>query len=61
MPDDAAYFHAQWRRSNPLPYKEDHTLLDGIAGSGLSWLLSPSGVIRWQSRGERARIWLRME
>ena len=22
MPDDAAYFHAQFRRVNPLPYKE---------------------------------------
>ena len=28
IPDDRAYFHAQWRRSNPLPYKEVHTLLD---------------------------------
>src|SRR5437899_1757151 len=26
VPDDAAYFHAQWRRSNPLPYKQVHTL-----------------------------------
>ena len=23
--DDAAYFHAQWRRSNPLPYGQVHT------------------------------------
>ena len=22
VPDDAAYFHAQFRRVNPLPYKE---------------------------------------
>jgi hypothetical protein len=22
VPDNAAYFHAQWRRSNPLPYGE---------------------------------------
>ena len=26
VPDDAAYFHAQFRRVNPLPYKEDYTL-----------------------------------
>src|SRR5690554_1674777 len=26
IPDHAAYFHAQFRRSNPLPYKEVHTL-----------------------------------
>lgn len=34
VPDDAAYFHAQWRRSNPLPYKQVHTLLDGVQGQG---------------------------
>ncbi|MCL6511400.1 MAG: DUF2961 domain-containing protein [Anaerolineae bacterium] len=34
VPDDAAYFHAQWRRSNPLPYKSVHTLLDGVRGQG---------------------------
>jgi hypothetical protein len=32
--DDVAYFHAQWRRSNPLPYKQPHTLLDGVRGKG---------------------------
>jgi hypothetical protein len=34
IPEDAAYFHAQWRRSNPLGYKEVHTLLDGVEGQG---------------------------
>ena len=34
VPEDEAYFHAQWRRSNPLPYKEVHTLLDGVQGQG---------------------------
>jgi hypothetical protein len=34
VPDNASYFHAQWRRSNPLPYKQVHTLLDGVAGQG---------------------------
>ena len=34
VPADAAYFHAQFRRSNPLPYKEVHTLLDGVTGKG---------------------------
>ncbi|MEC2344848.1 DUF2961 domain-containing protein [Paenibacillus barengoltzii] len=29
VPDDAAYFHAQWRRSNPVCYKDVHVLLDG--------------------------------
>jgi hypothetical protein len=34
VPNDCAYLHAQFRRSNPLPYKEVHTLLDGIVGHG---------------------------
>ena len=34
IPGDAAYLHAQFRRNNPLPYKEDHTLVDGISGQG---------------------------
>ena len=34
IPEDRAYFHAQWRRSNPLGYGEVHTLLDGIHGMG---------------------------
>jgi hypothetical protein len=34
VPSDAAYFHAQFRRSNPLPYKTDHVLLDGVKGWG---------------------------
>jgi len=29
VPDDAAYFHAQFRRTNPLPYKEDYTISTG--------------------------------
>jgi len=34
VPNDAAYFHAQFRRSNPLPYKTDHVILDGVKGWG---------------------------
>ena len=34
IPDDAAYFHAQFRRTNPLPYKEDYTIVDNIKGKG---------------------------
>jgi len=33
-PKDAGYFHAQFRRSNPLPYKSDHVILDGVKGWG---------------------------
>lgn len=34
VPEDAAYFHAQFRRVNPLPYKENYTILDGVKGQG---------------------------
>lgn len=34
VPADAAYFHAQFRRTNPLPYKGVYTLVDGIKGRG---------------------------
>ncbi|MBQ7256586.1 MAG: DUF2961 domain-containing protein [Abditibacteriota bacterium] len=34
VPEDCAYFHAQFRRVNPLPYKEDYTIVDGIKGKG---------------------------
>ncbi|MDW8352455.1 MAG: glycoside hydrolase family 172 protein [Anaerolineae bacterium] len=55
VPDDAAYFHAQWRRSNPLPYKSVHTLLDGVRGKGhyvgtyLAWGVHNNG---WWGEGE---------
>jgi len=55
VPKDAAYFHAQWRRSNPLPYKTDHTLVDGITGQGqyvgtyLAWGVNNNG---WWGEGE---------
>lgn len=55
VPSDAAYFHAQWRRSNPLPYKTVHTLLDGVKGWGqyvgtyLAWGVNNNG---WWGEGE---------
>jgi hypothetical protein len=55
VPDDAAYFHAFWRRSNPLPYKEVHTLVDHIRGQGqyvgtyIAWGVNNSG---WWGEGE---------
>jgi hypothetical protein len=53
--DDQAYFHAQWRRSNPLPNMQVHTLLDGIKGQGhyvgtyLAWGVHNNG---WWGEGE---------
>ncbi len=55
VPEDAAYFHAQWRRSNPLPYKGVHTLLDGVQGWGqyigtyIAWGVNNNG---WWGEGE---------
>jgi len=34
VPADCAYFHAQFRRVNPLPYKAVYTILDGVKGRG---------------------------
>jgi len=34
VPKECGYFHAQFRRSNPVKYKELHTILDGVSGQG---------------------------
>lgn len=55
VPAEAAYLHAQWRRSNPLPYQQDHTLLDGVRGQGhyvgtyLAWGVNNNN---WWGEGE---------
>ncbi|HJQ23591.1 MAG TPA: glycoside hydrolase family 172 protein [Blastocatellia bacterium] len=55
VPADAAYFHAQFRRANPLPYKQVYTILDGIKGKGhyvgtyLAWGVRNNG---WWGEGE---------
>ena len=55
VPDDAAYFHAQFRRTNPLPYKEVYTILDGARGRGqyvgtyMAWGVNNTG---WWGEGE---------
>ncbi len=55
VPEDRAYFHAQWRRANPLVYMDDHTVLDGIRGQGhyvgtyLAWQVNNTG---WWGEGE---------
>jgi hypothetical protein len=55
VPDDAAYLHAQWRRVNPLPYKEVYTIIDGIEGKGhfvgtyMAWQVNNTG---WWGEGE---------
>lgn len=55
IPDDAGYFHAQFRRVNPLPYKSVYTILDNIHGKGhyvgtyLYWGVNNNG---WWGEGE---------
>ena len=34
VPTDAAYFHAQFKRVNRLPYKQDYTIVDNVKGKG---------------------------
>ena len=52
---DAAYLHAQFRRTNPVPYKQVYTLLDGVKGQGhyvgthMSWGVNNNG---WWGEGE---------
>jgi hypothetical protein len=53
--DAAGYLHAQWRRSNPLPCRDVHAILDGVsdrghyAGTYLAWGSNSGG---WWGEGE---------
>ncbi|MFD0670665.1 glycoside hydrolase family 172 protein [Cohnella sp. GCM10027633] len=55
VPEDAAYFHAQWRRENPTGDKVPYTIVDGITGKGhfvgtyLAWQVNNNG---WWGEGE---------
>lgn len=52
---DSLYFHAQFRRVNPLPYKEPYVILDNIRGNGhyvgtyIHWGSKSNG---WWGEGE---------
>ena len=54
VPDDAAYFHAQYRRSNPNE-TSDYTILDNVKGKGqfvgvyMAWGVNNNG---WWGEGE---------
>ena len=55
VPEDTGYFHAQFRRVNPLPYKGVYSILDGVQGQGqyvgtyLAWGVNNRG---WWGEGE---------
>ena len=55
LPEESLYFHAQFRRVNPLPYKEPYVILDNIKGNGhyvgtyMHWGVKSN---RWWGEGE---------
>ncbi len=55
VPEDAAYFHAQFRRTNPLPLKQDYTVLDDVKGWGhyvVTYMCWGSNNNGWWGEGE---------
>ena len=52
---DTPYFHAQFRRTNPLPAKEVYTIVDGIKGRGNyvgTYLAHGANSPGWWGEGE---------
>ena len=53
--EERAYFHAQFRRQNPLPYKQGYTIVDGVSGQGhfvgvyMAWGVNNN---QWWGEGE---------
>jgi hypothetical protein len=55
VPEDAAYFHAQFRRENPLKTKGLYTILDGVEGAGQyvgTYLAYGTHSTGWWGEGE---------
>ncbi len=55
VPEECAYFHAHFKRVNPVPYKDVVTILDGVKGQGhyvgtyMAWGVNNRG---WWGEGE---------
>ena len=55
VPENIGYLHAHFRRSNPLPYKDVHTVLERAEGEGhyvgtyIAWGVNNTG---WWGEGE---------
>ena len=55
IPKNQGYFHAQFRRVNPVKYKDDYTILDNVKGNGqyvgtyMFWGVNSNG---WWGEGE---------
>jgi hypothetical protein len=55
VPKDAGYFHAQFRRVNPVPFKKDYVLVDSIHGKGQyvgTYMAYGSNKNGWWGEGE---------
>ncbi len=55
VPETMGYFHAQFRRVNPLPYGEVFTVLDGVRGCGQyvgTYMLWGTRSNGWWGEGE---------
>jgi hypothetical protein len=55
IPKDAGYFHAQFRRVNPVPFKKNYVLVDSIKGKGQyvgTYLAYGSNKNGWWGEGE---------
>ena len=53
--DDALYFHAQFNRVNPLPFKEVYTIVDNIKGKGQyvgTYIAHGANGYGWWGEGE---------
>ena len=55
LPKETLYFHASWRRCNPLEYGKEYVILDGVKGQGqyvgtfMAWQQNNAG---WWGEGE---------
>jgi hypothetical protein len=55
IPKDAGYFHAQFRRVNPVPFKQNYVLVDSIRGKGQyvgTYMAYGSNKNGWWGEGE---------
>jgi len=55
VPENTPYFHAQFRRVNPLPEKEVYTIVDGVRGRGHyvgTYLAHGANSEGWWGEGE---------
>lgn len=56
IPENAVYFHAQWRRCPRVPYAEEYVMLDQVAGvgqyAGTMLYVGNNGPNLWWGEGE---------